>query len=37
MRCLALVGTMPAERLAVAHALVDTIDTALIERLLDSG
>ena len=37
MRCLALVGTMPAERLAAADGLVDAIDTALIERLLDSG
>jgi beta-phosphoglucomutase len=36
MRCLALVGTMPAARLAAACGLIDVVDTALIARLLDS-
>jgi len=34
MRCLGLLGTMPAARLARASELVDRIDLALIERLL---
>jgi len=37
MHCLALVGTMPAERLAAAHGLIDGIDRALIARLLNSA
>ena len=37
MRCLALVGTMPAERLAAAHGLIEGVDRALIARLLNSG
>jgi HAD superfamily hydrolase (TIGR01509 family) len=37
MRCLALLGTMPAERLVAAHGLIDAVDTALIARLLDSA
>ena len=35
MRCIALRGTASAERLAAAEELVDRIDVALIERLLD--
>ena len=34
MRCLALVGTMPAGRLTAADELVETIDLALVRRLL---
>jgi beta-phosphoglucomutase-like phosphatase (HAD superfamily) len=37
MRCLGLVGTMPAERLAAAHGLVDSLDSDLVARLLESG
>jgi len=35
MRCLGLVGTMRPKRLAAADELVDALDVALIERLLD--
>lgn len=35
MRCLGLVGTMPADRLGQADELVSRIDLALVERLLD--
>ena len=35
MYCLGLVGTMTADRLAAADELVETIDLALVERLLD--
>jgi beta-phosphoglucomutase-like phosphatase (HAD superfamily) len=34
MRCLALVGTMPAGRLSAADELVEAIDLALVRRLL---
>jgi HAD superfamily hydrolase (TIGR01509 family) len=34
MRCLGLVGTMPADRLGQADELVSRIDLALVERLL---
>jgi beta-phosphoglucomutase len=34
MRCLALVGTMPAGRLAGADELIEAIDLALVRRLL---
>ncbi len=34
LRCVAVAGTLPAERLARADALVDRIDVALIRRLL---
>jgi beta-phosphoglucomutase len=34
MRCLALVGTMPAERLAAADELIERIDMELVRRLL---
>lgn len=34
MRCLGLVGTMPAARLAAADELIEAIDAALIRRLL---
>jgi HAD superfamily hydrolase (TIGR01509 family) len=34
MRCLGLVGTMPAERLGMADELISRIDLALVERLL---
>jgi HAD superfamily hydrolase (TIGR01509 family) len=37
MRCLGLVGTMPADRLAAAHGLIHGIDGDLIARLLESG
>jgi beta-phosphoglucomutase len=37
MRCLALVGTMPAARLAAADELIEAIDLALIDRLLTRG
>ncbi|MDX6545408.1 MAG: beta-phosphoglucomutase, partial [Gaiellales bacterium] len=35
MRCLGLIGTMRPERLAAADELVEALDVALIERLLD--
>jgi HAD superfamily hydrolase (TIGR01509 family) len=34
MRCLGLIGTMPADRLGQADELVSRIDLALVERLL---
>ncbi|HET6850344.1 MAG TPA: HAD family phosphatase [Gaiellales bacterium] len=34
MRCLALIGTMPAERLAAADELIERIDLGLVRRLL---
>jgi beta-phosphoglucomutase len=34
MRCLGLVGTMPAGRLSAADALIEAIDLALVRRLL---
>jgi beta-phosphoglucomutase-like phosphatase (HAD superfamily) len=34
MRCLALVGTMPAGRLSAADELIEAIDLALVRRLL---
>ena len=34
MRCLALLGTMPAERLAAADELIERIDLDLVRRLL---
>ena len=37
MHCLALVGTMPAARLAAADELIEAIDLALIDRLLSGG
>jgi beta-phosphoglucomutase len=35
MYCLGLLGTMTADRLSAADELVETIDLALVERLLD--
>jgi hypothetical protein len=35
MYCLGLLGTMTGDRLSAADELVETIDLALIERLLD--
>ena len=35
MYCLGLLGTMAADRLSAADELVETIDLALVERLLD--
>jgi HAD superfamily hydrolase (TIGR01509 family) len=37
LRCLAVRGTLPDERLSRADELVDGIDVALVERLLDAG
>jgi len=37
MRCLGLLGTMTAERLAAADELIDRIDLALVDRLLRRG
>jgi beta-phosphoglucomutase-like phosphatase (HAD superfamily) len=34
MRCLGLVGTMPAVRLAAADEVIETIDLGLVRRLL---
>ena len=34
MHCLSLLGTMAADRLSAADELVETIDLALVERLL---
>jgi beta-phosphoglucomutase len=34
LRCVAVLGTLPAERLAEADEIVDEIDTPLLERLL---
>ena len=34
MHCLGLLGTMAADRLSAADELVETIDLALVERLL---
>lgn len=34
MRCLAVLGTLPAERLAVADEIVERIDVPLMQRLL---
>jgi beta-phosphoglucomutase len=34
LRCVAVLGTLPAERLAQADGIVDEIDRSLIERLL---
>jgi beta-phosphoglucomutase-like phosphatase (HAD superfamily) len=34
MRCLALLGTMPPERLAAADELIERLDLALVRRLL---
>ena len=33
-RCVAVLGTMPAERLAAAHSVVDRLDAQLVRRLL---
>jgi beta-phosphoglucomutase-like phosphatase (HAD superfamily) len=35
MYCLGLLGTMTADRLSAADELVETIDLALVERLLN--
>jgi beta-phosphoglucomutase-like phosphatase (HAD superfamily) len=34
MRCLALLGTMPPERLAAADELIERLDLELVRRLL---
>jgi beta-phosphoglucomutase len=34
LRCVAVLGTLPAERLAAADEIVERIDVALLERLL---
>ena len=34
LRCLAVLGTLPAARLAEADEIVETIDVELLERLL---
>jgi beta-phosphoglucomutase len=34
MRCLALLGTMPADRFGAADEVIETIDLALLDRLL---
>jgi beta-phosphoglucomutase len=34
MRCVAIAGTMPDERLAAAEEVAETIDVSLVERLL---
>lgn len=35
LRCVAVLGTLPASRLAEADEIVERLDTALLERLLD--
>jgi beta-phosphoglucomutase-like phosphatase (HAD superfamily) len=35
MHCLGLLGTMSAGRLSAADELIETIDQALVKRLLD--
>lgn len=37
LRCLAVRGTLPESRLVVADEIVDGIDVALVERLLDGN
>jgi hypothetical protein len=34
MHCLALLGTMPADRFGAADEVIETIDLALLDRLL---
>jgi hypothetical protein len=35
VRCIALARTLPPDRLRLADEIVDTIDEALLHRLLD--
>jgi beta-phosphoglucomutase-like phosphatase (HAD superfamily) len=37
IRCIAVRGTLPDDRLAAADELVDAIDVGLLQRLLDGG